>query len=116
MADPAHDQHHDHDHSHREGRWPVRRPHDLCLGLRRLVRDDPAADPPGAADASLALAAAGLIGFVGNEIAARVRLRALAAAPQVGDHLDLHGESIVVHHVTRSARAGLAGVIVAGRP
>jgi hypothetical protein len=63
-----------------------------------------------------ALAAAGLIGFVGNEIAARVRLRALAAAPQVGDHLDLHGESIVVHHVTRSARAGLAGVIVAGRP
>jgi hypothetical protein len=40
----------------------------------------------------------------------------LAETPQVGDHIDFHGEAIVVHHVTRSARAGLAGVIVARRP
>jgi hypothetical protein len=40
----------------------------------------------------------------------------LCETPQVGDHLDFYGESIVVHHVTRSARAGLAGVIVVGRP
>lgn len=39
----------------------------------------------------------------------------LEGAPHVGDHLELAGgESVVVHHVTRSSRAGLAGVIIAG--
>ena len=40
----------------------------------------------------------------------------LEGNPQVGDLLDLHGEEILVHHVTSSSRDGLAGVIVAGRP
>lgn len=40
----------------------------------------------------------------------------LDGAPQVGDVIDLHGDAILVHHVTRSSRDGLAGVIVAGRP
>ena len=35
----------------------------------------------------------------------------LDEAPQ-----DLHAEAILVHHVTRSSRDGLAGVVVAGRP
>jgi hypothetical protein len=40
----------------------------------------------------------------------------LEGTPQVGDLLDLHGEEILVHHVTKSSRDGLAGVVVAGRP
>ena len=53
----------------------VRRPDDLRFSLRRSLRDDPAPDPPADADHLWVLAAAGLIGFVGNEIAAQVRLR-----------------------------------------
>ena len=60
----------------REDRRPRRRLRDLRLGLRGSLRDHPAVHPPGGADASWVLAAAGTIGFVGNELAARVRLHA----------------------------------------
>ena len=37
------------------------------------------------------------------------------ADPKVGDELDIpHWGSVVIHHVTKSNREGLAGVIVAG--
>ena len=39
----------------------------------------------------------------------------LDGAPYEGDELELpHGETVTVHHVTTSARDGLAGVIIAG--
>ena len=61
----------------REARRARRRARDLRLGLRRALRDDPALHPPAAAHAPLGRwPPPGVIGFVGNEIAAQVRLRA----------------------------------------
>ena len=68
----------------REARRAVRRARDLRLGLRGALRDDPALHPPAGPLPPLGAAAAGVIGFVGNEVAAQVRLRAGRRLAQPG--------------------------------
>ena len=54
-----------------------RRACNLRLCLRRTLRDDPGLFHPEELSHLWALAGAGLIGFLGNELAARVRLHAV---------------------------------------
>ena len=72
----------------REVRRSRGRAGDFRLGLCRALRDDPALHPPQHLTHLWVLALAGVVGFVGNEVAAQVRLHAgkrLASAAMTAD-------------------------------
>ena len=72
--------------SRREDRRPVCGRSDLCLGMRRVDRLDRAVAASTYLSRLGVLAAAGVVGFVGNEIAGQVRLRGGKEAQQPSAH------------------------------
>jgi divalent metal cation (Fe/Co/Zn/Cd) transporter len=83
--------------------------------LRRALRDDPTADPPKLTHL-WTLAAAGAIGFLGNEIAAQVRLRGgrrLSSPALIADGNHARIDGFVSLGVIASATAVALGAKIA---
>ena len=83
--DPARDRVLSAQRARRATRRPRGRSGDLRLRLRRALRDDPALYPPAAPDASVGARSRRLVGFVGNELAARCVCRPAAARKRRDD-------------------------------
>ena len=95
---------------------PVRRRGDLRQRLRRRGRGDRATDPSDAPSHLGALALAGAIGYAGNRVAARIRLRAgrrLDSAALIADGHHARADAYVSLAVIASAAAVALGIPVA---